>query len=332
MTATGTDRPALDADQQRVLAALLAMQRQSWEQGVASHALLDLGQEGLVEVMARDSVTHQTPSGKLADLNDSGTVNCGSAGEALLWAIERSPDPRLQNGYDLLLQWLLKDCPRADDGTLFHIEDTRECWVDSVYMVVPCLVSAGRLEDAERQFDGHLRRLFDPSAGLYGWRWDENVARMTHPEHWGTGNGWVVAGIARTIRLLEGRKPDFASRAVEHARVVIDACLAHRRGEDGLFHNVIDDPSTFTEANLAQMLAYAILTGVEDGWLSPDHEPVGRSLVASAREQVDEHGFVTQVCGAPHFDHQGTSVEAQSFFLLATAAEQQLTTSRHNPR
>jgi hypothetical protein len=43
----------------RVLVTLLAMQRYSWEQGVASHALLDLGQDALVELMARDDVTHQ---------------------------------------------------------------------------------------------------------------------------------------------------------------------------------------------------------------------------------------------------------------------------------
>ena len=319
--------PALDPDQQRVLGALLAMQRQSWEQGVASHALLDLGQEALVEVMARDAVTHQTLSGKLADLNDSGTVNCGSAGEAVLWAAERSGDPRLRSGYDALLQWLLQDCPRAEDGTLFHIEGTRECWVDTVYMVVPVLVLAGRREEAVAQFDGHRRRLFDTASGLYGWRWDESVGRMTHPEHWGTGNGWVVAGIARTLRLLAGSGGDFAVDAAQHARTVIDACLALRRREDGLFHNVVDDPSTFVEANLAQMLAYGILTGVTDGWLPSDYESTGRSLVASARRQVDAHGFVTQVCGAPHFDHQGTSVEAQSFFLLATAAEQRWTRS-----
>jgi unsaturated rhamnogalacturonyl hydrolase len=319
-----TTRPALDPDQQRVLGALLAMQRQSWEQGVASHALLDLGQERLVEVMARDSVTHQTPSGKLADLNDSGAVNCGSAGEALLWALRGSADPELQQGYELLLRWLLRDCPRAEDGTVFHIEGTRECWVDTVYMVVPFLVLAGRVEEAVQQFDGHQRRLFDADAGLYGWRWDEDLGRMTHPQHWGTGNGWVVAAIARTLGQLDGRASAFAAAAAAHARVVIDACLAHRRSEDGLFSNIIDDPATFAEANLAQMLAYGILTGVADGWLPPSYAEVGHSLVASARQQIDEHGFVTHVCGAPHFDHQGTSVEAQSFFLLATAAEQRL--------
>lgn len=319
----------LDADQRRVLTALLAMQRQSWEQGVASHALLDLGQEALVEVMARDSVTRQTAAGKLAEIDDHGIVNCGAAGEAVLWAAQRSDDARLADAYERQLQWLCVDAPRAQDGTVFHIEGTREMWIDTVYMVVPLLVLAGRLDEASLQLWGHRRRLFDESAGMYGWRWDEDTNRVTHPVHWGTGNGWVVAGIARSLRILGGAadRPagadEFTERAGAHARTVIDACLAHRDG-DGVFHNVVDDPSTFSETNLAQMIAFAALTGVADGWLPARYEEVGRSLVEAARRRVDAFGFVTQVCGSPHFDHQGTSVEAQSFFLLATAAAQRL--------
>jgi len=320
---------ALDADQSRVLTALLAMQRQSWEQGVASHALLDLGEHDLVEAMARDAVTRQTAAGKLAEIDDHGIVNCGAAGEAVLWAAQRSGDARLADAYERQLQWIRHDAPRAEDGTVFHIEGTHECWVDTVYMVVPLLVLAGHVEEAAGQLAGHRSRLFDESAGMYGWRWDEDSARVTHPLHWGTGNGWVAAGIARSLRILAARgtadaaSRDFAEQAAAHARTVIDACLAHRAA-DGLFHNVVDDPSTFSEANLAQMLAYATLTGVADAWLPASYEEVGRSLLAAARRNVDVHGFVTGVCGAPRFDHRGTSVEAQSFFLLATAAARRL--------
>src|SRR5665647_1613902 len=48
---------------------------------------------------------------------------------------------------------------------------------------------------------------------MYGWRWDEDSARVTHPLHWGTGNGWVAAGIARSLRILGARgTADAASR------------------------------------------------------------------------------------------------------------------------
>jgi rhamnogalacturonyl hydrolase YesR len=43
-----------------------------------------------------------------------------------------------------------------------------------------------------------------------------------------------------------------------------------RRGfqrPDGLFHDVVDDPSTFVETNLAQMLTYTLYRGTREGWL-----------------------------------------------------------------
>ena len=313
----------LDPLGQRVLGALLAMQRRSWEQGVASHALLDLGRDDLVAVVARDAVTQQSAAGNLADLDESGSVNSGAAGEAVLAQARRTGDTRLQQAFDAQLRWLLTDAPRADDGTLFHLVDTAECWVDSVYMVVPVLVLSGHVEEAARQLDGHRRRLLDPATGLYGWRWDEAAGRRTHPAPWGTGNGWVVAGLARALRLL-GQTPDgtartFADDAAAHARAVLDACLERRR-TDGTFGDVLDDPASFEETNLAQMLAFAALTGAADGWLPTSYAAVGQSLLDHARTRVDATGFVTPVCGAPRFDRPGTSAEAQAFFLLATAA------------
>jgi unsaturated rhamnogalacturonyl hydrolase len=309
----------VDDDQRRVLAVLMAMQRQSWEQGVASHAILDLGLHDLAPIMARDAVTRQTAAGKLAEIDDYGTVNCAANGEVVRWAASAGADDALAAAIDRQLQWLLVTCPRAADGTVFHIEGTHEVWVDTVYMVVPLLVLSGHVDEAARQLDGHRLRLFDETSHLYAARWDEDARRLTSPQKWGTGNGWVVAGIARALRHLGSQAHPFRRTAAEHARLVIDACLSHR-DQDGLFHDVVDDPSTFGEANLAQMLAYGILAGVADGWLPDAYATHGRSLVDSARRQLDAAGFVTEVCGAPRFDRQGTSAEAQAFFLLATAA------------
>jgi unsaturated rhamnogalacturonyl hydrolase len=199
-------------------------------------------------------------------------------------------------------------------------------------MVVPLLVTTGHVEEAARQLDGHRRRLFDEGSGLYAARWDEDAGRLGDPRAWGTGNGWVVAAVARALRSLgagasDGPAAAFREAASAHARRVLDACLAHRRA-DGVFTDVVDDPTTFSEANLAQMLAFTALSGAADGWLPPQYADAGRSLLAAARARVDEDGFVTGVCGAPRFDRQGTSAEAQAFFLLATAAQDRLPAER----
>ena len=327
MTAAAPARP-LDPDQRRVLAALLAMQRQSWEQGVLGHALLDLGRTDLLPVLARDAVARQTPAGKLAEIEDHGIVNCGAAAEAVRWAART--DPGLAAAADRQRDWLRHGAPRAADGTLFHLEGGRQVWVDTVYMVLPALVLDGEVGAARVQWDGHRRRLFDPAAGLWTHQWDEDAGRPARAAHWATGNGWVLAALARTLHHLTITLPavpapagSFAAEAAEHARRLVDAVLPYRAAS-GLFHDVLDDPASFEEVTAAQMVAYAVLTGVADGWLPGSYAAAGHSLVATARAHVDADGLLTPACGTPRFDRPGVSAESQAFFLLATAAEARL--------
>ena len=315
----------LDRQQERVLAALLGMQRQSWEQGVLGHALLDFGRTDLLPVLARDAVARQTAAGALAEIDAAGIVN-GAANAEVLRAVARDRgDGDLAAAYGRQLAWLTAGAPRAADGTLFHLAGSRQVWVDTVYMVVPPLVLAGELRAAAAQLAGHRRRLFDPAAGLWAHRWDEDRGERVRAAYWASGNGWVVAGLARALRHLgpAAAGSDIARDAAEHARVVIDAVLG-RRTPAGLLPDVLDDPASFPEVTAVEMVAYGILTGVADGWLPAGYAAAGRSLVETARAHVDEDGLLWPACGAPRFDRPGTSAEAQAFFLLATAAERRL--------
>ncbi|MCM0678020.1 glycoside hydrolase family 88 protein [Micromonospora phytophila] len=296
------------------------MQRQSWEQGVAAQALLDLGLDELAVLLADAAVTRQHPDGRLGDVSgEDGAVNGAACGEAVRHAAAVTGDPRYAAALDAQLDWLVVRAPRAADGTLFHLLGSRQVWADTVHMVVPLLALTGREELAAAQVAGHRRRLFDERSGLYAARWDCDEGRLVRPEHWATGNGWVVTGVARALRLGTRWPPGVRDELAGHARDVIDACLACR-GADGLFPDVLDDPGAFREANVAQMLAYAVLTGAADGWLPESYAEVGRELVAAADRRVDARGLVTGVSGAPDFARPGTSAEAQAFHLLAHAA------------
>jgi unsaturated rhamnogalacturonyl hydrolase len=298
-----------------VLTALLAMQRQSWEQGVAAQAALDLGRDDLALLLAEAAVTRQAADGRLADVDEPGAVNGAACGEAVLAAHRRTGNEVFAAAARRQLAWLTDHAPRAADGTLFHMAGAREVWADTVYMVVPFLALCGRAELAYTQVEGHRRRLC--RGGLYAAVWSEEPGSLRRAEHWGGGNGWVVAAIARTLRLVPGL-PQRAEVAA-HAREVLDACLALRR-PDGLFHDVLDDPATFRETNAAQMFSYAASVGAADGWLPDSYAAVGRDLLAAASGEVDEYGLVRGACGSPTFDHPGTSAEAQAFSLLAARA------------
>lgn len=291
-----------------VLVALLAMQRLSWEQGVAAHAALDLGHHELARLLAESAVTQQAPDGRLGGA-DNNAVNGAACGEAVVRGGFTEAARRQ-------LDWLVRDAPRDSGGTLYHVLGSRELWADTVYMVVPYLALSGRVDLAVAQVEGHARRLC--TDGLYAAIWSDDTGSLRRGDHWGGGNGWVVAGIARAIRLA----PEVRDPLAAHARETLDACLAWRRPADGLFHDVLDDPETFVETNAGQMFAYAALTGAADGWLPSSYAGLGRDLLAAASRWVGPDGVVRGACGSPHFDRAGTSAEAQAFHLLASAAAQ----------
>ena len=117
--------------------------------------------------------------------------------------------------------------------------------------------------------------------------------------------------MTRVLRALPEDMHNEKQRLVIYIHAVLDGCLAHQR-EDGLFHDVIDDPSSFIETNLAQMLAYTIYRGVAGGWLQATYLETADRMRGTAHGKIDKYGLVQDVCGAPSFDHPGVATEGQA--------------------
>ncbi len=302
----------------QVSQTLLTMQRYSWEQGLTAQAFLELGDTKTAIMLARDAVQHQSADGRLACLRDNeGVTDPAANGDVLFVAAHITNDPALQTGLEAMLKYLKQTAPRALDGTLFHVTDAREVWVDSMYMAPPFLVVAGQLEDAIQQINGIKKRLWNADAGLYAHIWNEDQNSLKRSAHWGVGNGWAAAGITRVIRTLA---ESHDRRLLEsHVKEIIDGCLVYQR-QDGLFHDVVDQPDTFIETNLSQMLAYSMYRGVAGGWLPLAYKKIANKMRKVVHQKVDASGYVQGVCAAPTFDRPGTAPEGQAFFLLMEAA------------
>ena len=312
---TGDDRLA------KVKIALLAMQRNSWEQGVTMQAFYEQGDRATVIALAKEAAYRRTPDGRCAMIrHDEGVTDPCSVGEALLFAARETGDPELEDACGTLLDWAVKLAPRNADGIIYHVPDKPEMWVDSFYMLPPYLAAAGQYDEALRQITGYTALLYDESAGLFHHIWDDGAREYKRAAFWGVGNGWAAAGIARVIDSLP-QQQYAAERAKLQAfsRAHIDALLRHAR-PDGLFHDVVDDPGTFVETNLSQMLAYTIYRGIRSGWLPDAYRAEAERLRAAAINKVDRFGLVRDVCGAPSFDKPGVAAEGQSFHLLMEAA------------
>jgi rhamnogalacturonyl hydrolase YesR len=322
--AEGTVRPKsgvlADPLVEKAIQSMLCMQRMAWEQGTASQALIAADQKDLVVLFAKDAIVRQTREGRLGILgNDPGVTDPASNGEAVLFAFKETGDERYKKAADAMVTYLKNEAPKTKDGVLHHVTYAKQVWSDASFMAPPFIALMGDYDESVKQIEGFRKYLMDPDKKLYYHIWDEDKNEFARKKFWGGGNGWTAAGIAKIINLLPAERQDLKSKMVTYGKEVIDGCLAFIR-PDGLFHDIIDDNTSFVETNLGQMLAFSIYTGIKAGWLDNSYMEKADRMRQAARSKVDEYGIVQGACGSPSFDKSGSSTEAQSFFVMMESA------------
>ncbi|KAI8998904.1 hypothetical protein BD414DRAFT_476385 [Trametes punicea] len=178
---------------------------------------------------------------------------------------------------------------------------------------------------------------------------------------WGVGNGWVCCGIVRIISTLvspmrfpdappfyvdldelglgsDGELRPVLKRLYDILVHTLRACLQHIL-PSSLFHDVLDDPHSFVETNLSQMVAYTIyrlldLHAHSVRFSALGFPPIAKqelqewalqadAMRAAAVGKTDRWGFVRDVCGSPTFDKPGTAAEGQALGVLMEVARAQ---------
>jgi rhamnogalacturonyl hydrolase YesR len=311
-----TEDPLLE----KVITAMLTMQRASWEHGVAAQALLESGRKDLAILMAKEAVLRQLEDGRLSVLyTDNGVTDSAASGTAVLFAANELNDEKMKYAADQMLKSLQNTSHKTTDGILHHTLDKPEIWIDSMYMATPFLADMGEYDEAVKQIVGFRNALWNQNMKLYSHRWDTVNEIFINEKFWGVGNGWALAGITRVINILPESHDADKDRLIAYVKEHLSSILDHMRS-DGLYHDIVDDPDSFVETNLGQMIAYTIYTGVKSGWLDKNLIPKAKQIRSAARSKVDEYGYVQGVCGAPYFNNSGRATEGQAFFILMEAA------------
>ncbi len=244
----------------------MAMQRRDWEQGTLAQAMVEAGDRHRTILLTKAAIVQKTPDGRLGVVVSGSPTDPAMGGAAYAKAAEWTGDAEMQQAVDGLLAWIRKGAPRNADGILYHVFRGAEMWSDGLNCAPPFLAAMGFHDEALAQIEGYRQRLWDPDKKLLAHIWDDQKKQLRDANFWGGGNGWAAAGLARVWRSLPSERRQDRARLADFAREIVDGCLACQR-PDGLFHNVVDQPATFVETNLAQMLAFAIYEGVSAGWL-----------------------------------------------------------------
>lgn len=179
-------------------------------------------------------------------------------------------------------------------------------WVDAMYMALNFYNRVGLLLRDERLLDKAYglyrnakdeRRLFDREEKL--WFRDENflpeIARTAGGKKvfWARGNGWVFAGLARTLRTLSGGQRYYEAYREVFAEMA-DALRKCQCG-DGFWRTSLLEPEEYDmpETSGTALIVLGMLIGVRLGILPEEYmECALRGFDALNREAVEESGKI----------------------------------------
>jgi len=195
---------------------------------------------------------------------------------------------------------------------------TREAryWVDDMYMIPLVQLQAYRatgdtayLNRTALTMAAYLDRLQQPSGLFYH--------APDTPVYWGRGNGWVAAGMTELLRSMPADHP-LRGRIMAGYRKMMAALLLYQSPE-GLWRQLIDKPEAWIETSGSGMFAFALVTGVRQGWLDPSvYGPPARKAWLGLIQNIDADGNVRDVCIGTNKASQvvGSDPDAQYRFYM----------------
>lgn len=173
---------------------------------------------------------------------------------------------------------------------------TREAryWVDDMYMIPLVQLEAYRatgdtayLNRTARTLSAYLDRLQQPSGLFYH--------ASDSPVYWGRGNGWAAAGMTELLRSMPADHPLRAHIMAGYRKMM--AALVRYQSPEGLWRQLIDKPDAWIETSGSGMFAFALVSGVREGWLDASvYGPAARKAWLGLIHYIDADGNIREVC------------------------------------
>ena len=201
-------------------------------------------------------------------------------------------------------QWIMASFPRTQEGGFQHMtSDTlndQELWDDTLFMTVLFLANMGRIEgkreyidEAQRQFLLHAKYLADEKTGLWYHGWTFNGRHNFAGAFWGRGNSWVTIAIPEFLQMVEC---DAAVETQLKAVLCRQAeSLVKYQNENGMWHTLINDPTSYVESSATCGFGYGILRGVRMGLIPAEYEAAAWKALDPILDYIGQDGVVNQV-------------------------------------
>jgi rhamnogalacturonyl hydrolase YesR len=115
------------------------------------------------------------------------------------------------------------------------------------------------------------------------------------PFLWGRGVGWPAVGLANALKGIPDDHPKW-DEMMEGYLKLMEGLIPYQ-SSNGLWRQLIDYEEAYEETSATGMIAYAMVTGLHNGWLDPEvYVPVVEKAWMGLVDLLDEHGELGAVC------------------------------------
>ena len=243
---------------------------------------------------------------RTAEGSTTKNVNTMAPFLTLAYRYEETGDRSLLPWLESWAEWAMRSMPRTPHGGMQHItlaeENHHQLWDDTLMMTVMPLAKIGMLlgrqdyvDEAKFQFLTHVAYLMDRETGLWfhGWSFDgeQNFAKA----RWARGNSWLTMVIPDFLEVVELPESDPLRRFLVQVLDAQVAALAALQDDSGLWHTLLDDPTSYLEASATAGFAYGILKAVRKGHLDAKYAPTAEKAVQAIIANVSDDGELLQV-------------------------------------
>lgn len=237
---------------------------------------------------------------KLEDGVPKLSVNGVSIGHCLITLYRATSDNRYMEVAIQMADYLKHEAPRFADGIFQHTVNSEtynfpeQAWVDTMMMAGLFLVRMGDalgredyMMDGIKQYHGHEMFLQDEATNLYYHGWDHLAQNHMSGIFWARGNAWAALTMAKALEIVDVALPAFM--IIEGSMRDQLSALVRLQSEEGLWHTVLNDDTSYLETSGSAGIAAALLSR---GSL---YNKYVQKSIAGLLSQVSEDGSVMNV-------------------------------------
>lgn len=284
-----------------------------WPQGIGLYGMLKMMEfQGTEEYR---EFLHQWFKQNIAQGLPSRNINTTAPLLTLVDLNEYYQDPEFEKLCISWANWLMECIPRTREGGFQHVTSANgdrqgvrlnesEMWIDTLFMTVLFLNKMGQkyhnqewIDESIHQVLMHIKYLYDTHTGLFFHGWSFNRMDNFGGIFWCRGNSWFTLGILDYLEMYRGSLNKGVKTFILDTYKAQVKALKQLQSETGLWHTVLNDPTSYEEVSGTAAITAGILKGIRMGVLDDSYLPCAEKAVRAILDNIAADGTVLNVSG-----------------------------------